>query len=80
MAEIDPKVLSKFAKECGVKLVACDPEWGGKVAYKEEDQQGTVCGFRTENAAYKHWLESTFGDRTGRAVLKLLRASAREAK
>jgi hypothetical protein len=67
--------LEQFAKKAGVTLSECDPKlWGGRVAYQEADTPNcAVCGFRTESAAYKHWLSATFGKSTAKAVLGLLR-------
>jgi hypothetical protein len=65
--------LEQFAKKAGVTTVECDPEWGGRIGYKEADYPNcSVCGFRTESAAYKHWLQSKFGKTTAKAVLSLL--------
>lgn len=66
--------LEDFAKQAGVELVECDPEWGGRIAYKLADSPNCRwCGFRTPKAAYKHWLEGTFGERTSKAVLALIK-------
>ena len=66
--------LEEFAKECGMTIVPCDKEWGGKVGYKEKDHpNSTACGFKTESAAYKYWLADKFGATTAKTVLKLLR-------
>lgn len=68
--------LEQFAKNAGVKIVACDPGWGGRIGYTEKDHPNcTVCGFRTEQAAYKSWLKSAFGKHAARAVVKLLMPS-----
>lgn len=68
--------LTQFAKNAGVELIECDPEWGGRIGYKEKDHQNcTVCGFRTEQAAYKSWIKSKFGEHTAKAVMKLLKPS-----
>lgn len=77
----DAKALAKFAKASGVKIVTCDKtQWGGSIAYTEKDYPWSkISGFKSESAAYKHWVESTFGRHAGRAVLKLLRASTRRA-
>ena len=73
--------LEQFAKEAGVTLIECGPEWGGRIGYKEKDYpNSSVCGFRTENAAYKHWLENTFDKNTAKAVTKLLKTSNSEVK
>lgn len=66
--------LEQFAKHAGVKIIACDKEWGGVIGYKSSDYPDTAyCGFRTVQAAYKHWLASTFGGRAGKAVISLLK-------
>jgi hypothetical protein len=68
--------LEQFAKHCGVKLLRREPENGCAIVYSEADYPNTTIGsFRTEQTAYKHWLASTFGGKTGRAVQKLLRDS-----
>ncbi len=65
--------LEKFAKDAGVELVPCDKAWGGSIGYKMKDNPNvTYCGFRTEKSAYKHWLSSTFGEHTSKAILKLI--------
>ena len=70
--------LEQFAKSAGVTLVVCDKDWGGKVAYKMKDSPNCmVAGFRTEQAAYKHWLKSTFGEHAAKAVTKLLKPARR---
>lgn len=69
--------LEQFAKEAGVEIATCGPEWGGRIAYKTADAPScSVCGFRTVNSAYRHWAESTFGERAATALLKLLRSAA----
>ena len=66
--------LEEFAKSAGVRIVECGPEWGGRIAYKTPDSPNTTwCGFRTERAAYKAWMEGTFGKHAAKAVLKLLK-------
>ena len=66
--------LEEFATKAGVLLVPCEPDWGGRIAYKTDDHPNmTTCGFNTRSAAYKHWLEDTFGTSTAKAVLKLLK-------
>jgi len=70
--------LEQFAKSAGVVLTDCDNSWGGKIAFYEKDQPNSLmCGFRSNSAAYKRWLSDTFGLSTGKAVMKLLRASAK---
>lgn len=65
--------LESFAQDAGVTLIECDSSWGGRIGYKEADHPNmSTCGFRTPNSAYKHWLEGTFGQKTGKAVLKLI--------
>lgn len=71
--------LEQFATLAGVEIEDCDPEWGGRVAYKLADHpNSTYCGYRTKEAAYKSWLEGTFGKRTAKAVVKLLKSSNAE--
>jgi hypothetical protein len=70
--------LEQFAKSAGVELTDCAPEWGGRIGYKTKDTPNcTTCGFRTADAAYKGWLEDTFGKHTAKAVIKLLKPSPR---
>lgn len=72
--------LEQFAKKAGVQLVKCNAkDWGGPIGYTKKSSNCTVAGFRSANAAYKHWLESTFGEGPGRAVISLLRQSERDA-
>ena len=69
-----PLTIEQFAKKCGVTLHPCDAAFGGKIAYKSADHPNiTIAGFRTEAAAYRRWLEDTFGKTAGRVVLKLLK-------
>jgi len=66
--------LEWFAKKCGVKLLRCEPENGCTIVYTEADAPNcTVGAFRTEQSAYKHWLESKFGSKTGRVIMGLLK-------
>ena len=66
--------LAAFAKKAGVRIVSCDPEWGGRFAYQTgKSTNYTMCGFKSENAAYEHWLNDQFGSSVGKLVLKLLR-------
>ena len=68
--------LEEFAKVSGVRVVSCDPSWGGTYAYTTDDNpNATVCGFRTERAALRRWADDSFGDAAGRAVMALLKAS-----
>lgn len=72
--------LEEFAKKAGVELIACEPEWGGRIAYKTPDAPNCcICGFRNAGAAYKHWLENTFGELAGKAVMSLLAKPKRTA-
>ena len=65
--------LEQFAKRAGVMIIECDPAWGGDIGYREKGSPNcTVCGFKSEKAAYKHWLVDTFGKHTAKAVLFLL--------
>jgi len=73
--------LQQFATEAGVEITTCDPDWGGTIAYMEKDYPDTrVCGFRTENSAYKHWFVSEFGESHAKAILKLLKLTERKSK
>lgn len=66
--------LEEFAKKAGVKIIDCGPQWGGRVGYKTADSPNcTMCGYRTVPAAYKGWLKETFGNRTAKAVLELIK-------
>ena len=66
--------LEEFAKAAGVKLVDCGEGWGGRIGYQTADHPNcTTCGYRTNQAAYKGWLKDTFGNRTAKAVTKLLK-------
>ena len=68
--------LEQFAINAGVKLVSCDKSWGGTIGYQCDDSpNSTVCGFKTEKAAYKHWLQDIFRNKAGKAVIKLLKES-----
>ncbi len=65
--------LKTFATKCGMKIVECSPECGGRVGYTTEDHPNcTIGGFRTENAAINHWFADTFGAKAGPIVRKLL--------
>lgn len=67
--------LEQFAKNAGVAIVDVEHGWGGSLGYREKDYPNTtVVGFRTAQAAYKHWLEGKFGKHTAKAVMKLLDA------
>ena len=73
--------LEEFATVAGVKVVDCDPSWGGTYAYTTDDNpQTTVCGFRTERAALRRWADDSFGAGAGRAVMALLKASRRKTQ
>jgi len=66
--------LAEFAQSAGVRITRCEPEWGGTWAYQLLDHpHGTYCGYRSEQACYKAWLENTFGATTAKAILDLLR-------
>lgn len=71
--------LEEFAIESGVTIIECDPSWGGPVGYVEDDYpNSSVNGFRTQAAAYREWLNSTFGERTFKALVKLLKQTQRK--
>ena len=66
--------LEEFAKQAGMTLIECEPEWGGRVGYKTKDHpNSSVCGYRTAKSAYKGWLNSEFGENNAKAILKLLK-------
>ena len=70
--------LEEFAKQAGVVIVDCGPNWGGRVGYKSSaDCNCTFCGYRTSAAAYKGWLKDTFGEGAAKAVLKLLKEKSK---
>ena len=67
--------LEQFAKKAGVSLL----KDGKGFAYTQADcPHSTVVGFWTPNAAYKGWLSNTFGNRTSKAILSLLKASEKK--
>lgn len=73
--------IAEFAKKCGVEIVDCGEGWGGRIGFKSKDYPNTrVCGFRTENAAYKRWFEEAFGETAGKIVLQLLKPNASVTK
>ena len=67
--------LEEFAQTAGVTIVVCiDDE--GQFGYQEADHPNvTYSGFNTVTEAHKAWLKETFGDRAGKAVIKLLKQS-----
>jgi hypothetical protein len=67
--------LEQFAKKAGISLVPCDAkQWGGGIAYQSKDTPNIMtCGFRTERAAYRHWLTNAFGPQLAKAVQTLLK-------
>jgi hypothetical protein len=66
--------IKEFAEDAGVTIGRCEPDWGGTYSYKSEDYpNSTVCGFRSEAAAYKGWMEDSFGKKTTKALLRLLK-------
>ena len=70
--------LENFAKLAGVKIVDCGTGWGGRIGYTTTDAPNcTCCGYKTKLAAYKAWLEDTYGARAGNALLELLRGAPR---
>ena len=74
------KLLEQLAKKAGVTLFECDPKWGGRFGYRMADNlYVSVCGFRTEGAAYKHWIESALGEKATKALLDLLRKASAHA-
>lgn len=68
--------LKEFATLAGVKVIRCDSSWGGTWGYTEDRYSNfSVCGYRNENAVYRGWAKSTFGDGTYKALQKLLNQS-----
>ena len=66
--------LAEFAQSAGVRITRCEPEWGGTWAYRMADAPYVAyCGYRSEQACYKAWLENTFGKSTAKAIMDLLR-------
>lgn len=65
--------MKDFATDAGVTIIRCDKEWGGTYGYKDADHpNSTICGFRTEKAAYLGWANDTFGKHAAAALVKLL--------
>ena len=67
--------LTAFAKKAGLIFTKCDKDWGGTIAYTFKGSNSTVCGFRSKEAAIKHWIGGEFSGRTGALVLDLIRRS-----
>lgn len=66
--------LEEFAKKCGVVIVKCDQLWGGTFGWSTKDRPNcSELGFKTEKAAYKGWMQQTFGDAAAKEVMKLLK-------
>lgn len=66
--------IEEFAKSVGVVVIKCDTSWGGTVGYTTKDHSNvSVCGFRSEKAAYKDWFNTQFGEATTKTILKLLK-------
>lgn len=68
--------LEDFAKQAGcvVSLAPEDERWEGKWQYKSKELDNvTVVGYRTERAAYKAFMQETFGIYGTRAVSNLLK-------
>lgn len=67
--------LEEFAKDAGCVVSTFDePNWGGKWQYHHKDSPNCRWrGFRTESAAYKGFLEGTFGEQATKAIIKLLK-------
>lgn len=66
--------IEKLANQCGIKIVNCDPAFGGKWAYTEEARPGnntvTIAGYSTKKAALKGWFEGEFDSALGRILLR----------
>lgn len=66
--------LEQFAKDAGIEIFDCGEGWGGRIGYRSKDHpNASICGFRTTNAAYTHWLDDKFGKHTAKAIIKLLK-------
>lgn len=72
---ININTLEDLATACGVTIMECAPEWGGKYAYKTDDSGCQICGFRTKQAAVKFWLEDAIGKEGSKAIQSLLKKS-----
>lgn len=71
--------LKQFADLGGCVVVLCGPGWGGKYGYSSTDAPNcTTCGYKTKAEARQGWLEDTFGETAGRAVMQLLASSNAE--
>ncbi len=68
--------LKQFADLGGCKVVLCGPGWGGRYGYTTSDcPEVTECGYKTKTEARKQWLQNTFGEVLGNAVMQLLESS-----
>ena len=68
--------LKQFADLGGCKVVLCGPGWGGRYGYTTDDAPNcATCGFKTKAEARQAWLDDTFGENAGRAVMQLLASS-----
>jgi hypothetical protein len=66
--------LEEFAKKCGVVIMECDHLWGGTFGWSTKEHPNCAeLGFKTEKAAYKGWMQQTFGDAAAKEVMKLLK-------
>lgn len=71
--------LKQFADLGGCNVVLCGPGWGGRYGYTTADVPDcTTCGFKTKTEARQRWIEDTFGEVAGRAVMQLLESSNAE--
>lgn len=71
--------LEEFAIESGVTIIECDPSWGGPFGYVEASApNSSVNGFRTPAAAYRNWMNGTFGEQTAKALVKLFKQTQRK--
>lgn len=66
--------LKEFAEEAGVEIIECDKErWGGEYGYRDKDWiNSSVNGFKSKKACYDSWFYSKFGEKTAKALMKLL--------
>ena len=66
--------LEQFARQAGCIVSMNEDGWGGKYQYHTiENPNCFFCGYKTEAAAYRGWMNDSFGPTTSKVVLKLLK-------
>jgi hypothetical protein len=70
------EVIRELAKKAGCTVKRCDPSWGGTWAYSVLDKNYSVCGLKTEQAAYESFMKEELGD-YHKMVTKLIRENIR---